>query len=138
MTTLPAPEPSPEPSPELVIPPEPSADGARDLAATVECSQEPPRQAVAHLQWSPAPTPGSEQRVVVSLFRDGFSTGDYALSDALAPGQSGLDWTQVQGDALHFWKVLTLREGQWLASETALFQGLSCPTDYQPPAPPSP
>ena len=71
------------------------------------------------------------QRVAVTIRRDGFAAGSYEISEALPPGQTNLVWEQVHGQAIHFWRVLTLQPEGWVPSETARFRGPSCVADMR-------
>lgn len=101
---------------------------AAELHAEVECTA--PNVAVAHLRWAPAPEPGREQVVQVTVHS--FKPGDFDASDALDAGAAELAWTDLQGQAIHHWRVVTRHDDRWLASETATFQPPTCPADTQP------
>jgi hypothetical protein len=102
---------------------------ATSLRSSVECSQTQPRQGVAHLSWVPAGGSAAEQRVAVSIYRDGFETGKFDSSESLAPERAALDWRQLSGQAIHLWRVLTRYGDTWVASETASFEGPLCVAD---------
>lgn len=141
-TPIPAsPTPSPTPSPMPTLPPDVTflppggPRAATGLQATVECSVDDPSQGIARLSWSVAASPGSEQRVAVTLFKDGFETGQFEITGALPPDQSSFDWTGLHGQAIHLWRVLTLHPEGWVPSETASFEAPTCAVDFGPPAP---
>src|SRR5688572_4989351 len=50
---------------------------ATDLVAEAECSGTETRKAIAKLSWKVAKSPGSEQRVAITIFRDGFEKGTF-------------------------------------------------------------
>jgi hypothetical protein len=101
---------------------------ATNLVARVECAQAVPGQALAHLAWT-ITSAGSEQRVDVTIFPDGFAAGHYESVGPLQPNQSSLTLDQLKGQAVHQWRVLTLRGGAWIASKTERFEGLTCVRD---------
>ena len=114
---------------------------ATDLAARAECEAAGSAVAVARLSWTPAPA-GGAQRVVVTIFRNGFDRPDVDRSPDLAADQRRLDWTRLHGQATHYWRVLTKSDGTWVPSETASFEGPLCivdranPPSQTRPAPP--
>jgi hypothetical protein len=112
-----------------VTPPDGSR-AATGLKSQVGCKAANPSQGAARLTWSLAPDRGTEQRVAVTIFQDGFARGDLDMSRPLQPGQTELTWERLRGQANHFWIVLTLHEDEWVASEPAKFTGVSCALDY--------
>jgi hypothetical protein len=100
------------------------------LQARLDCDQGDFRKGIAELSWTVAPSRGVEQKVVITLLRDGFEKGDYESSERLPAKQSSLRWERLSGQAIHFWRVLTLLEtGEWVPSETAQFEGPTCVRD---------
>ena len=133
--TSPAPSPSPTSGPSPTPIPTSRAGeplAARDLQAEVACSQDDPRLGIAWLSWKPSGTAGREQRVEVTIFS--FESEDSVeASGALPPGQSTLTWNELHGQAILFWRVLTLHSLGWVSSEIASFVGPTCAADIQPP-----
>lgn len=124
------------PPPELPPDVEALAGGMRaaaGLAAEVRCTQTNPRRAIATLRWTPAEEAGSEQRVLVTNAPDGFAKGEFEAGPPLPPDRAGLEWERVNGDAVHYWRVVTRHEDGWAASPTADFEGEICEADYQSP-----
>ena len=103
---------------------------ASNLAANVGCRETELRKGIAKLSWTVATKPSSEQRIVVTVFRDSFESGKFKISAPLPSDQSSLEWDKLEGQAIHFWKVLTLQPDGWVASETAEFEGPTCVTDF--------
>lgn len=111
---------------------------ATELAAQVKCSDLERFKSIAQLSWSPAENPGDEQRIDVTIFKDGFETGRYESSKALPPEESSYQFDDVKGQALHRWRVVTLTGNDTFFSETARFEGVVCVGDIiadQPPVP---
>lgn len=144
VTSTPTPSPTPQtageaPSPTPTrsmptVPPSSSGSGtASNLSSTVGCEETSSRQAYADLTWKPADPRGDEQRIAVTIYRTGFENNAYTLSDPLAADQSSLRWTDLSGQAIHYWRVLTRYGQEWVASETAQFEGPTCVADYQQP-----
>lgn len=105
---------------------------ATDLHAELTCSEADPRMGVASLSWRPATQLGVEQRVVLTIYRDGFERGDFGASETLKPDQTTVLWQPLSGQAIHYWRVLTLHSEGWVPSETMSFTGPTCVADYQP------
>lgn len=104
---------------------------ATDLAADVECSGDATRAGIADLRWEPAGTPGSEQRIAVTLYRADFDAGPLVVSEALDPSAREFAWRPLTGQANHFWSVLTLHPDGWHAAAIAMFTGPGCVADFQ-------
>jgi hypothetical protein len=101
------------------------------LQARTGCDRSDPRRATSELSWRPARERGSQQRVVVTIFADGFASGNFDSSGPLDPSRVSLSWTRLRGQAFHFWQVLTLHRQGWVSSETAMFEGPLCAVDLQ-------
>lgn len=115
-----------------------SANTATELAAQVKCSDLERFKSIAQLSWRPAENAGDEQRIDVTIFKDGFETGKYESSKALPPEESSYLFQDVKGQALHRWRVVTLTGNDTIFSETARFEGVVCVGDVivdQPPVP---
>jgi hypothetical protein len=89
-----------------------------------------PARALVKLQWTPASQKGSEQRIVVTIFSDGFQRGAFDVSNPLSSTQSSLVWDKLKGQAIHHWKVLTLQPSGWVLSQTATFEGPTVIRDH--------
>lgn len=103
---------------------------AANLQAKVKCSDTELRKGIAELSWTVATETGSEQRVVVTAFRDGFESGKFEISESLPPYQSSLVWNKLEGQTIHLWRILTLHANGWVVSETSEFEGPSCVADF--------
>jgi hypothetical protein len=82
-----------------------------------------PARALVKLQWTPASQQGTEQRIVVTIFSDGFQRGAFDVSSPLSSTQTSLVWDKLKGQAIHHWKVLTLQPSGWVLSQTGTFEG---------------
>jgi len=108
---------------------------ASDLRASASCVAAGRAEAV--LEWTPAVDEGVSQRVQITIFD--FDSQDVDTTETLPPGQSTLIFDQLEGQALHFWRVLTEHPGGTVPSETGEFRGVTCPVDIEPePGPTSP
>jgi len=105
---------------------------ASGLQAMVGCSESEPRNGIAKLSWDIAPKSGSSQRVVMTIFRDGFITGRFQKSEPLASDETSLVWERLEPGIIHFWRVLTLQPDRWVASETATLDPPMCVADEAP------
>jgi len=47
----------------------------------------------------------------------------------ITPSQNALVWRPVRGQAIHFWRVVTLQPEGWVPSDVASFEGLTCVAD---------
>lgn len=110
---------------------------AANLEAEVMCDEVELRKGIVRLSWAIAENQGSEQRVAITIYRDGFETGNYEISKPLSPHQPSLEWDHLKGQAIHLWRVLTLQPEGWAPSVTARFEGLSCVADFVSPPKPS-
>lgn len=102
---------------------------ATQLQATATCRQGQPGQAFASLSWVPAAQRGSEQRVQVTIYRDGFERGSFRVGAVLSPDRASSEWEPLEGQAIHYWRVLTLHSEGWRPSESGSFEGPTCPVD---------
>jgi hypothetical protein len=98
----------------------------------VGCTETGSNEGYADLEWLPAEPQGEEQVIAVTIYRTGFENNVYSLSNPLPPGQTSLRWTDLSGQAIHYWRVLTRTGNTWTASETAQFEGPTCVADFQP------
>lgn len=114
------------------LPPD-GPQAATSLHAAPHCAGTAPPQPVATLRWNPAAERGTVQRVIVTIYPDGFEQGLFEASPPLASDRSSLTWRRVHGEAIHFWRVLTRHGDEWAASRTRQFQGVACPADYAGP-----
>jgi hypothetical protein len=105
---------------------------ATRLRSATACSNSEPGRAVANLSWKPALEHGSGQRVIVTIFPNGFDTGRFDRSPLLAPTRSHIQWPRVNGQAIHFWRVLTRHGRKWTATITARFRARACVADLIP------
>ncbi len=96
---------------------------ATGLTATAECVGGPP-EPVVHMHWDPSGD--GRQRVQVTVFADGFATGRIDRSRRLSSRQSRLTWRRAQGEAKHYWRVMTRIDGRSVPSEIATFEGPGC------------
>jgi hypothetical protein len=108
---------------------------ATDLRADTRCDDTGSRKAVADLSWTVAVVAGSEQLVAVTKFREGFDTGNFDVSASLAADATSLTWRNVSPGGVQYWRVLTRHGNSWAPSNTAMFTGPTCVTDYVDPNP---
>jgi len=120
------------PTPDVPILPPGGLGAATNLQSMVECEE--PGKAIAKLSWTPASSPGSIQRVDVTIYS--FEGDQFEISKPLSPDQSSLVWEQLRGQAIHDWRVLTLQSNGWVPSETASFEGPTCVGKVSTPTPP--
>jgi len=102
----------------------PSATG---LMARSDC--DPEVGAYGQLSWAPAAEAGSEQRVAITQFADGFTTGRFTVSEPLAGDAAQLLWERLEPGVLYRWQVLTQHGDVYAGSETAMFRGADCFAD---------
>ena len=108
---------------------QPGGSGAANsLGANPHCASDQPR-AVADLSWTVAVSLGDDQRVAVTMFSDGFQTGNYQVSPSLGPGTNGYTWRGVNPGGVEIWRVLTRHGGTWTPSQDSRFTGPTCPFD---------
>jgi hypothetical protein len=105
---------------------------ATELRSEDRCSETDLRKPLAVLRWTPASTPGREQRVDVATRADGFAAGDFRSSAALGPSVNTLTWDRVDAGIIHYWRVVTVHADAQVPSEVADFKGAVCIADFQP------
>lgn len=111
----------------LVTPDDPDR-AAHGLDSTVSCDENDPSVAVADLSWTTAQPQGTRQRVQVTIDPRGFDYGS-RLGPELDGSAWSMRWTDISGQAVHSWRVLTKVDGVWLTSPTATFEGPTCAVD---------
>lgn len=103
---------------------------ATRLSASSGCEGTPPRD-VVRMRWQPSGA--GRQRIDVTVLDNGFQPGTFESSHVLGAGESSLRWDHSRGEATHYWRVVTLVSGRWVASQTASFEGPGCVgSDFQP------
>jgi hypothetical protein len=117
---------------EIPVLPSDGARAAANLQSSTECDLEEPWKGIVRLSWAVARDRGSEQRVVVTIYRDGFETGKFDASEALPADQSLLVWERLSPGIIQFWMVLTRHGDGWVPSEQSSFEGPVCAVDYVP------
>lgn len=108
------------------------AQAASSLHAVVGCDPDDPRVPYAQLGWTRAGN-GGDQRVQVTIDPRGFDADTTRTSHVVAAGTSMIRWTQVSGQAIHRWRVLTADGTRWVASTPAEFEGPLCAVDERTP-----
>lgn len=102
---------------------------ATDLRAEIFCDPAASGRGLAEFRWTPADPPGQEQRIEVTIFKNGFETGDFEQSKALSPDDNVFVFESVQGQAVHRWRVVTVGAAAEVPSDTARFEGPLCVDD---------
>jgi hypothetical protein len=105
---------------------------ARNLLADARC--DPVKlTAIAQLSWKSASPPAGQQRVDLTMFRDGFDKGKFTTLGPLPPDQSQVQITSGEPGINYYWRVLTLTESGWVPSKTERLPWPSCPTNTRSP-----
>lgn len=99
---------------------------ASNLESEVGCRDDAPGKGFADLKWTPAHQRGLEQKLQVTIYKEGFESGNFQVSEALTPDRASYRWSRPEGQAIHYWRVLTRHSDGWVPSETAKFEGPSC------------
>jgi hypothetical protein len=125
------------PDPSALVGPVSSVEAdpgaATGLHARVGCEPPPSRVALADLHWTVAAVGGSEQRVALTIFREGFDTGAFQVSPRLPPDASAYTWRGLNAGGVHHWRVLTRHDQAWTASPTEVVVGPTCVADFVAP-----
>lgn len=125
---------------------------ATELEADVACSDSLPGTSVARLSWGEAERPGSDRRVDLSMFHDGFLKRQYTTvwqREGEEPGAAyrfdrvtGRHEVLVYGltaGVNYYWRVLSLTTDGWVPSMTVRVEPPVCPVDIEadtvPPGP---
>ncbi|MFN2470735.1 MAG: hypothetical protein ABR583_07045 [Gaiellaceae bacterium] len=117
----PAPPTLPPGVPVLAVGGQPRASA---LAVSRQCKESLLGRSYARLRWKPVGT--GVQRVVVTIFRAGFETGNFEVSGPVGPRVGSITWYRVHGQAIHRWRVLTRTPRGWVPSVTVAFRGPPC------------
>jgi hypothetical protein len=122
---------SPAPAATLdgVIGPAGGPGAATQLAANAHCDETGSRNGISDLTWVPAATAGSEQRVAVTIFPEGFATSNFEVSPQLSARATSYRWPKTNPGGVHRWRVLTKHGSTWTPSETSMFTGATCVAD---------
>jgi len=86
-----------------------------------------PGKVIAKLSWTLANTPGSQQRVDLSMYWNGFETGNFETIGPLPPDQSVVESDELKSGIYYYWRVVTLTPEGWVPSETANCAVRFCP-----------
>ncbi len=123
---------------QVAVLPAGSAPAAVDLSAAAECHSTKRRAALIGLRWSPvaagqdaAPPEGAAQRVELTKFREGFSTGRLEATRRLESAVETVAVDSAETGIYYYWRVLTLTAEGWVPSEDGRFEVPVCP--YDPP-----
>jgi hypothetical protein len=128
-TTTPAPT-TDSSLPERPPPNEPVVErsgGASALRDAASCDPANPAVSLVVLSWRPSAT--GEQLVAVSLLPDGFGTGRYVVSEPLAPGAARYELRRLEPGGVYYWRVLTRRGAEWIATPVQSLSGPTCIVD---------
>ncbi len=106
------------------VPVDPQA--ATGLRAVTDCDDAASGDSTARLAWSAAQSAGEQQRVAVTVVRDGFEREDTELSEPLAAEATKFMWKPKRLRTPHFWRVLTRHGETWVPSQTARFSPARC------------
>lgn len=108
-------------------PPGVTARTATELRAVAGCQGEGPNNHVADLTWQPARPAGDGQRLVLSYLPGGLDTDAFVQSPVLPADQADYHWIHLNPDTgVRHWRVLTRHGDEWVASDTATFDGVVC------------
>ena len=110
------------------------AYAATDLVAKVQCSETHMGKAIAKLNWTVATAPGSQQRIDITMYWDGFERGNFETSGPHPPGQSFVELERLEPGINYYWRVLTLTPKGWVPSATARCKVPVCPGGDEPQA----
>ena len=123
---------------QVAVLPAGSAAAAVDLSAVAECHLTKRRAALVGLRWSPvaagqdgALPEGSAQRVEITKFREGFSTGRLEATRRLESAVETVAVDSAETGIYYYWRVLTLTAEGWVPSQVGRFEVPVCP--YDPP-----
>jgi hypothetical protein len=111
----------------------PDADSvASELRAETGCDETDPRVAYAQLGWRPAANRGV-QRVQVTIDPRGFDRDAVVTSPELDSAADAERWLQLEGQAVHSWRVITASpvSSLWYTSAVGRFEGPLCAVDLQ-------
>jgi hypothetical protein len=97
---------------------------ASNLSEKCDC-REGTRDGYATLAWEAATASGSEQRIQVTIY--GWDRA--MISPSLPADATSFEWTEMNGQAIHEWRVLTRHSDSWVPSNKSSFEGVTCTKD---------
>jgi hypothetical protein len=106
-------------------------NAAADLKAEARCDPVELR-GIARLSWGSAES-GGEQRVDVTMFRDGFQTGRFETFGPLPANRDEVALTTGEPGISYYWRVLTETGDGWAPSKIERLPWPICPTNGGPP-----
>jgi hypothetical protein len=106
---------------------------ATSLRAKTGCRTQQPWKPFARLRWSVAAERGNEQRIAVTIFPEEFVGHEFKNVQSVSPSRASFVWTNLSGQGLHYWVVLTRHGDAWTPSATARFTGPLCIADVASP-----
>ena len=101
---------------------------ATDLTSEPRCDATTPGRTASALSWR-APAEGTEQRVDLTFFFQGFESGNFVATPTLPPGQMAYLLLDTEPGVQYQWRVLTRTTNEWISSEVATFRGAVCVVD---------
>ena len=110
--------PSPTPAGLPILSPG-GAYAASSLVAKVRRSETHIGKAIAKLTWRAANALGSQQRIDITMYWDGFEKGNFQTIGPNPPDQSFVELDRLEPGINYYWRVLTLTPEGWVPSETA-------------------
>lgn len=114
----------------IMIQPPGSLAGASALAPAAKCHPTRYRASIVALEWQVAAGEGtSAQRVDISKFREGFTSGRYDTTVHLSAATSGVSVEAPEPGINYYWRVLTKSPNGWVSSPVSRFEVPVCPWD---------
>jgi hypothetical protein len=105
---------------------------ASDLSGVPDCIDAEPGRGIVRLSWRAAPEQGSEQRLILTIYRNGFERSLFEATGPLEADRASFDLYRLHGQAIHTWKVLSRHGDGWVPSAEGSFVGPTCPVDSAP------
>jgi hypothetical protein len=99
---------------------------ATSLKAATDCGEGATGDSTARFTWQVATTAGDEQRIVITIVRDGFDRDDSEMSGELPAAATKFDWKPKRTRTTHFWQVVTRHGTTWVPSDPGYFSPARC------------
>jgi hypothetical protein len=99
---------------------------ATDLNAEARCNLTGSK-ATGRLVWKPTSAAGNQQRVDITMFRDGFETGNFKSIGPFPAGTADIKLDTGEPGIHYYWRVSTLTREGWIPSKTERLIWPVCP-----------
>ncbi len=116
--------------PETIVP---GVSPAKDLAVRSNCDRVAAGKPLAVFSWTNDEGYKGRQKIEITPYRTGFKSRKTENLGELVGGKTGFEWGGGEAGINYYWRVLTLMDVGWVASENARYEVPTCPVDFERP-----